>query len=307
MTHAGEFTIQALVTQDERPAVASAARLLSDSLSAATHSIWRIACDFPPLDGPLQSAGRPTVVRTSLVRWLEPLEEDWQSLKARLQSYYGMLAADPNLIVFACTILRHIGVGEPDHADPIEMEAVKALRVRIRQLNLFAIELSREMGVYIVDIDRDLADVGARTLKTDFRLRGDFAAEAAGKSIAMALLLVGLDDIVPFEAQEAARERARAYQPAGEVRQGVKPTMVGGPATVVRSGRRMQIVETTVDPVDENFVALQIRRLLKGQISARDAAAVLAGAIARRGWRQSFARLIAGLKKAAILQAQAKR
>jgi hypothetical protein len=75
---------------------------------------------------------------------------------------------------------------------------------RIRRLDRMALDLSHDLGVTVVDIDRAFADIGARVLATDYRLAGRVAAEAAGHSFALSLLSLGLDDIIPVDVQERA-------------------------------------------------------------------------------------------------------
>jgi len=116
--------------------------------------------------------------------------------------------------------------------------------------------------------------------------------------MAMALLLIGLDAVVPFETQEAARELVRAYGPPMAPVSAPKPRSISGYPILVRSGRRTQIVEAVVDADDGRFVALQFQRLFKGQLDFQDAAALLADAIRRRGWRLSVARIYSGVRKA---------
>ena len=76
---------------------------------------------------------------------------------------------------------------------------------RIRRLNRLAAELSRETGAYVADIDRAFAHIGARTLRSDYRLQGRLAAEVGGHAIAWTLLSGPLDDWIEPEIQQAAR------------------------------------------------------------------------------------------------------
>jgi hypothetical protein len=80
---------------------------------------------------------------------------------------------------------------------------------RIRRLDLMVAHLSHDFGINVVDIDRMFAFVGARRLGTDYRLHGDAAACIAGFAITSAFLEVGLDDAVPTDVLERAREHLR--------------------------------------------------------------------------------------------------
>ena len=75
-----------------------------------------------------------------------------------------------------------------------------------RRLNLLAIEVSHRCGVFVVDIDKIFAHVGARQIETDFRLAGRKAAETAGYAIVAAILAGGLDNAAPPQVQEMAIE-----------------------------------------------------------------------------------------------------
>ena len=100
-----------------------------------------------------------------------------------------------------CTIFRVVA----DRARLSRGGASLPLIERIRRLNRLAAELSRETGCYVADIDRTMADVGARKTQADYRLSTPAAAEAAGHAIAWALLSGPLDDVVSPEVQEKAR------------------------------------------------------------------------------------------------------
>jgi hypothetical protein len=103
----------------------------------------------------------------------------------------ALAAAGP---VFICTIFRHVPPAI-DRAWTIE---------RIRRLNLLALQLSQGTGAGIIDIDRTLADLGARSLQTDYLLTGPLGPYVAGDVVAMALLTAGLDDVFDVALLEKA-------------------------------------------------------------------------------------------------------
>ncbi len=80
------------------------------------------------------------------------------------------------------------------------------MRERIRRLNLFALELSHDTGVGIIDIDRALTHIGARQLGADYRLAGRIAAEVAAHTIVGSILLAGLDDAAAPEVLHGAAQ-----------------------------------------------------------------------------------------------------
>jgi hypothetical protein len=294
-THAA-ITLQALVTPAEQAAMTRAAEQLAGNLSAAdSDAEWLVDVRF--VDGFDQvEASDDAVVVVSLLPEVDR-DEAWATTEQRVRgAVTGVLEAGvANL--FLCTVLRHAG-GADEPA-----EAVVARRTRIRRLNMLAINLSQEFGVFVVDIDRDLAAIGARALDTDYRLGGDFAAGAAGKSIAMSLLLIGLDAFVPVELQTAARERL-AEQPVPQLGvEGPRLRVAGGKAVAVRGGGRRQVIEAALDTEDDSMVAQFIELLLKGKLPIRDAVGLVVGVVRRRGLRASAVRVFGGMRKVVALSA----
>jgi hypothetical protein len=230
MTDEPGFEIHAVVTSEaERRAVRHATELLARSLSLASKTLWTLRFTFA---GPGPAAG-PSIIITSLLHEAALTDEPWSACEARLRLLYQELCGDPARSVYICTLLRHI--------DPALAGREEILR-RIRRLNLLAMNLSRELGLMVVDIDRDLAHAGARNLQTDYRLQGKYAALFAGKSMAMTMLLAGLDDFVPFETQEAARRIVKAFKPPQAAAATHRPNLIGSYGTRTDAGGRRQIV-----------------------------------------------------------------
>jgi hypothetical protein len=104
------------------------------------------------------------------------------------------------LLAFVCTVFRYV-TNMPEPGTP----TARAKTVeRIRLLNLLAMQLSHDTGVNVIDIDAALAHVGARRMRTDYRLAGPMGAEIAAYTMVLTILAVGLDNIVPPEIQERA-------------------------------------------------------------------------------------------------------
>lgn len=288
MTGSSPILIQAIVSPAERPAVGHAAEMLSAALSKAAGTACRIDCAFPAAFDQLDRSGKTAVVITSFLGEAAALDEPWQDTENRLRSEYRALCGDGRLLVFVCTVLRHVP------ADSM-LERVVARRVRILRLNLLAAELSRETGLFVIDIDRSLADIGALPLQTDYRLTGPYAAAAAAKSIAMTLLSAGLDAFVAVELQEAARDLVSAYQPPCAAAAIPRMRTPGIRGVTERSGRRTQTVVPVRHPVDDGQVDLQIRRLMSGRIGVRGAAAMLARSIGQHGLRSATKRVLGGI------------
>jgi hypothetical protein len=230
VTAARRLRLEALVAPGERGAVQRGAALLAHALSAADRTEWAVEYAYPATRADM--APGPAAVVASLLGEVGRFEEDWGACEARLRETYRRLCSDPARPVYLFTVLRHVPA-----AVPRRMEIL----VRIRRLNLLAALLSHELGLLVVDIDRDLADIGARTLATDFRLGGPAAARAAAKSLAMTLLLAGLDETVPFALQEAARGLIRPLQALPAVSAHRRRGFIGPSGRQIRAGRVSQV------------------------------------------------------------------
>ena len=126
----------------------------------------------------------------------------WDETEMRVRQRYSSLSkTGPRHYV--CTVFRHI----PPDAPP-------GLRARIRKLNLLAAELSRATGLFVIDVDRILADVGARAFTTDFRLTGPYATEAVAREIAATFLGTGFDAALSREARDLLKTMMAEWQPA---------------------------------------------------------------------------------------------
>jgi hypothetical protein len=180
-------------------------------------------------------------------------------------------------------VLRHTGAGEPDASHR---------RIRIRRLNLLAAEISREHGAVVIDIDRLLADVGARRLGTDYRLQGAAAADLAGNSIAMEIILNGLDAFASVDVQDRARAVLAEYKSAVAL---ALPEIRPLNLISMGQGRRKQIVTTVIDTDQEAHVGWLIQQVLKRQIPPLEASNKLLQAVRRRGPKESLAMLASGV------------
>lgn len=165
MTEALDIRIVARVSPEERRAVDKAAELVSTSFGAAAKTPVNIRCEFAETEAEFDRPDAPTLVLTSLLGEMDRLDEPWADAEARLRARYAALSAGGRRVVYVCTLLRHIG-------EDLSRATRDARRVRLRRLNLLAVELSRELGLIVVDIDRDLAALGAASLETDYRPGG---------------------------------------------------------------------------------------------------------------------------------------
>lgn len=183
--------LRAFVAPTEAGAVHDAARRLGDAVGS--EASVGIAASL----GALAADAGDAIVICSMLPEIEAALADWPATEARLTQAYEALARRNSQALFLCTVLRHA---------PPELETAgrMQLRLAIRRLDMLAVRLSHATGLNVVDLDRALAQVGALTLDTDFRLSGAAAAEAAGREIARCIVTAGLDDWIAPEIQERA-------------------------------------------------------------------------------------------------------
>ncbi|MBI1262909.1 MAG: hypothetical protein GC184_14420 [Rhizobiales bacterium] len=191
--HRTAFFIQALVdTPVERPPFIMAARQLGRRLSVATGEAHKIETLFENATASGNETKTPDMIIMSLLGGLTAVDKSMTELETTWRLRIEALMTQHQCPVFICTIFRHvpkdqIGVGQPSRAWTLE---------RIRRINLLALELSQSLGVNVIDIDRALTYIGARSAQTDYRLRGRLGTFIAGDVIATILATAGLDDLV---------------------------------------------------------------------------------------------------------------
>jgi hypothetical protein len=284
---AGAIPLLAAVTANERLVVEAAARHLADALSRAASDAWTCPCTFAPDFYGLVGGQPNSIIVTSLLVSLTQVDTPWLDVERELRRTYAALCETGNPVVI-CTILRHVDVGaEGDHA------SADRVRRRLRQLNLLAIELSREHGALVIDVDRVLADVGARRLETDYRLGGKAAVDLASKALALCIVTNALDGIVSVEIQDDARAILENYRPSV----GLATDLMMKNLMALGQGRRKQRVATVTDEVQENHVGWLVRQVLKRQIGSREALVRVTNAMRRRGARESALLVISGVAK----------
>ena len=288
MTAPVRIPLHAVVDVSERPALEAAAAMLSKELTAVAGSQIVVDCAFLPTIADIQAAGPVSIAITSLLPELKNLEEAWPEAEKRLRAAYHSTAQQSDLRLFVITIFRHVASEEWG-------EKTVRLRVRIARLNLFAAEISRETGCNVIDIDRVLADIGAQALHSDYRLGGPYAVEAVATNIVLTLLSLGLDEYAPYEIQEATRATIATQWSSWKNQLVPSHEMIQRGVMSLGVGRRKQRVSLVVNAVQEKHVSRLLHGVLTRQISLQDALTKLARAIDRRGWRDSFATLFAGL------------
>jgi hypothetical protein len=275
---ATEILVQAVLSPMEQDALRSAARRLSDCAPITFDLRF-----LPHLDAVEDIR---SVVITSLLAETDPDAAPWATVETRLRAAYLNLSSHPNLTVFICTVLRNVGAGD----------GAAARLGRIRRLNLLAADISRETGLNVIDIDRTLADIGARALATDYRLGGPFASEVTAKSIALTFLVCGLDDYASYQAQEAARTAIAAYQPKLAEQPQFAPTQLRVRMAEVGLGRRRQNVAAMVALTSPGHqLAGLIRGVLDRRVSPATAIEAVRQVVRRHGIRRSVGMAVTGV------------
>jgi hypothetical protein len=278
MTDAVTVTVRAMVDRSERLAVSQAAALLEGSLSAAADGPVTVKCEFADTFETLNPSGEACVVIASLLPEVANYQQPWAGVADRLSNAFRTLASVEQAPVFLCTVFRHV---RGSAADP------QSRLVRIRRLNLLAAELSRETGLFVVDLDRCLADIGGAKIEADYRLDSDNATKVVGREMALAIVSAGLDAYVAFEVQDAAKSTLSQT----ELGLAASKATEALPSNVLAlgSGRRKQVVATVVDTDEESHVGWLFHLLLTGRLSPKEAVAKLFQSIASRGLKASSA------------------
>jgi hypothetical protein len=274
--------IVAMAAKSERAAILGASANIAQALSKATGNSWICDCRFIQ-ELELQNLNiANSIVVTSLGSEVDAPDR-WEDAEPRLRKFYAGLCESGHP-VFICTVLRHTGAS----ASAIAMRRL----VRIRRLNLLAAHLSREYGAFVIDIDRKLADVGARRIPTDYTLQGEAAEKLASDVIAMEVVLNGLDGFVSVAIQDRAKvllDESRSTATLLEI----KPSSL----MAIGQGRRKQIVNTVVDTNPRSHASWLIDQVMQGRIPLSQAFEKLHRAIRSRGAWQSFAMLASGVAR----------
>lgn len=275
------FTLSTLVHADEKPFVAEAKALFDKAAMDRGVDLQFELNDASTSEALLQTSSCDAFL-VSLRTWLDLVEQSWPEVRARLEQDVSAVV-QTGKPVFLLTLFRNV---------PIEHDPALASQrlVRLRRLNFCAMELSRIHGVFIVDVDRALADIGALGLATDYRLKSDAAARICAITLGQCLVSNAMDD----QLSVAQQDEIRAWLDQGLAAQ----SLVTAPAEIVPtnlitlgSGRKRQRVSTITDTIQENHVGWLVSQFAKGRISPQEALTRLTQAIRRRGALESLALL----------------
>jgi hypothetical protein len=277
--------VLAAVTVNERAATEAAASHLANALSRAAGESWPVTCTFVSELAALSDAAPDTIIVASLQLVLAQTDTPWPSVEQELRRAFATLGETGNPVLI-CSILRHVpNEGDSEHSERI--------RRRVRQLNLLVTNLSHDYGALVIDVDRVLADIGARRLSTDYRLGGAAAADIVGRAMASCIVANTLDTFATVAVQDGARLILETLQSPPSIETDHMMTNV----MTLGRGRRRQRVATVTAEVEENHVGWLVRQVLKRQVGGRELLAKVLGAIRRRGARQSASLLLSGVAR----------
>lgn len=190
-----ELTLWIAALASEGPAMRAAAEHLAVELREAGCPV-RVALRSLARDALPEGGGRHVAI-LSLSSELAAAPESVEAARTRWTQRIERLQGSGVPCVL-CTVFRHTGARIPGHPDPLGR--------RIAQLNLLAAQLSQATHASVADVDRCLCELGARALRTDFRIGTGAAATLAGHAIARAVLMEALEGQLPPQALERASE-----------------------------------------------------------------------------------------------------
>lgn len=280
------ISIQTNATVREREVLAAALSQLRAALASDGEPPVVDLTDIEP-----NATAGPALVVTSLMADLETADS-WSIQRAQIVARYEAMAASDDRLIFVMTLFRHVDPGLPNAAQ---------LRLAIRRLNFLAVELSHQFGVFIIDLDRSLADIGGLRLHGDYRLSSPNALAAASRAIALDLLNVGLDDFAPLAAQTQAR---RAIER--------EPVLTGDDAPhahalaahvsrPVRAGGRVQHANFSGTNDDVGRTALLLKQVFTGKMALSQSLSLLTHVMRERGAKRSLELLRAAILRTPVL------
>lgn len=191
------ISVTARVHRDEAPVVTTAVEMVMQAMHSVTETCPPIMVRFEDPASPIDRANTPQVYLTSLLPALDDAPGSPDDVERHWSRYLGDLG-ETGATILLCTIFRHV----PDRA---LAGGSSQMLMKIRELNLLAIDLSHRLGVYIADVDRVMSGIGARRLASDYRRRSAMGADAAAYAIAQCLLRGGLDAVSDPDLLERAQ------------------------------------------------------------------------------------------------------
>jgi hypothetical protein len=280
--------IVAYVAESEKPIVRRAAEEVARAVGTASREPLDCHCRFIESTDELVHPNGRTIVVASLLRDVD-CADAWPATEQRLHAMYAALAAG-GTPTFICTVFRHVGRSNDDAADAERL-------LRVRRLNLLAMELSRLTGAYVVDLDRALADIGGLRLETNYRLEGRIAADHAAYVIAGSLIADALDGVVSVEVQNGATAILESTRPELDDPGGNRELTLLPSAVPIGSGRRSRSAKPILVTVQTSRVDTVLRNVLRGSIGPREIGSRLMRALRQRGLRTTTYLLAVGLAK----------
>jgi hypothetical protein len=290
MSEKNHIVVAACATEGEQDILNAATRWIERAVTKASGTTWKCVCVFDETLAGMAERAPVSLCIASLIPEVDKIGEAWPLTEKRLRASYAALA-QKGVPVFVCTVLRHLSA-------EIEMTQADAMLLRVRRLNLLAAQLSLELGLYVVDVDRVLADGGARRFATDYRLTGGPATEVVAHFIATTVVTHGLEAVAPVEIHDTAREFLLAARPEiPGLDRPVTGTTLKKDLVALGRGRQRQSVAAVAQTVEQNYAGWLVRQVLRGSIGPAEAMQRLVNSVRRRGVRGSATMLASGLSR----------
>ena len=285
MTGKHVLSIIAAASGNEAGVVQAAGSRLAACLGEADGSNWTVGVAFAPDRGSLEASRSDAICVISLAALLDDLDTPWAAVEAGLRADLAALSARDRRVVLL-TVLRHIEPG-PDPAEDHRR------LVRLRRLNLLAANLSQTYSAFVADVDRDLADVGARRLETDYRLGGAAATDLASWTLAACILTNALDGLASFDVQDAAIAANLGHKPMTAMTDDVMATNL---IRLGRGRRRQRVASVTVE-IQTDHAQRLVTQVIRGQVALPEALSRISGAMRRRGALETVRLFLSAIRR----------
>lgn len=197
MSFSSTISITARVDREEAPAITVAVEMAAQAMKMAAEACPSITLRFEDPASPTDRANVPHVYLTTLLPALDVTAGSLDDVERHWTRYLADLG-ETGATILLCNIFRHV-------RDRVLADGSAPLLGKIRELNLLAVTLSHRLGIHVADVDREMANIGARRLISDYRQRSAIGSDAAGYAIAQCLLRGGFDAVVDPAILEAAQ------------------------------------------------------------------------------------------------------
>jgi hypothetical protein len=107
-------------------------------------------------------------------------DDPFSQIEAKFKEPLIQIEPEARSRIYFLTIFPHIN----EHAKHQHPQLAQNMAKRIRRLNFMIFNLSRQLGVGVIDLDLMLSKLGANLIESDFQVNGRFAPAIAADMIA---------------------------------------------------------------------------------------------------------------------------